>query len=153
MAEKLPPSDHVVRYVRKRLLRRDDKDTVIGVLPQAFQLRDGESYLSVTWVEHFSQVYDVGFCNAAAAIGRQLTVKGNDGFTAGQVGGISDLCDKVEIRVRLLHEPEPPENTGHSAIRGLPRDNMDLLALLADDVFVDTRLAHLILAPPANAAG
>lgn len=150
MAEKLPVDDHVVRYVRKRLLRRDDTDNVIGVLPQAFQLRENEAYISVTWVQHFSANYETGFCQAVAAVGRQLRVKKSDGFTAGEVGRIANACDGMDVSVRLLHEPEPPANTGHSAIRGLPRNNLDLLALLADDVFVDTRLAGAI-PPPISA--
>jgi hypothetical protein len=88
MPTKLPTEDHVLRYVRKNRLRRDDSGKVIGVLPQAFERRETETYLSVTWMEHFCSEYEAGLRAAAAAIRRQLDVKPHDGFTAGNVGKI-----------------------------------------------------------------
>jgi len=42
MSTKLPVEDNVVRYVRKRQLRRDSDGNVIGVLPDAFNRRERE---------------------------------------------------------------------------------------------------------------
>lgn len=137
----LPLADHVVRYVRARLLRRDDDGNVIGVLPQAFEHREGEAYLSVTWLEHFDTDYEAGLIGAAAAIRRQLTVKKRDGFTVGCVGVVRELCDGFSLTVRLLHEPKPKRNTGYSAWRGMRRAELELLDLLAADAFTDTRVA------------
>jgi hypothetical protein len=146
MPTKLPTKDHVLRYVRKNRLRRDDGGNVIGVLPQAFERRETETYLSVTWMEHFCSEYEAGLRAAAAAIRRQLTVKPHDGFTAGNVGKIIEACESVDVRVRLLHEEEA-ENTGHSAIRGIPRAHLELFELLAADVFTDTRIAAEVPLP------
>jgi hypothetical protein len=143
MPTKLPADDHVARYVRKNRLRRDDEGTVIGVLPQAFERREDESYLSVTWLEHFCSEYEAGLSAAAAAICRQLKVKPRDGFTVGNVGKIVETCESVNVRVRLLHE-EQPQNTGHAAIRGIPREHLELFELLAIDAFTDTRIAAAI---------
>lgn len=51
----LPDEHHVMRYVPWGRLRRDgdDDSIVLGFLPQAFQLRPDEEYLSVTWVEFY----------------------------------------------------------------------------------------------------
>jgi len=141
----LPPDEHVVRYVRKGRLRRDEDDNVIGVLPQAFQHREGESYLSVTWLQHFSAIYEDGLKQSVAAIRRQLTVKGGDGFTLGQVDHISSTCARRDCKVRILHEPVVPLNTGHCAWRGLSGDDLQLLQILADEVFVDTRRADTVI--------
>ena len=138
---KVPNDSHVMRYVRKRLLRRDENDNVIGILPQALELREGETYLSVTWLEHFDPRYDQGLIQAADAIGRQLIVKPTDGFSTTAVGDFYDICERFDEKVRVLHEPENPENTGHVAIRRFPRDNLDLFDMLASDAFVDTRVA------------
>ncbi len=149
---KVPNDSHVMRYVRKRQLRRDEHGNLLGILPQALELRDGETYLSVTWLEHFDPQYEQGLIRAAEAIRRQLNVKGNDGFSTTEVGGFCEICEGFEKKVRVLHEPINPENTGHVAIRKFPRDNLELLDLLASDAFVDTRGASNVV-PPAEING
>ena len=126
------------------MLRRNEDGEVLGILPQALELRDGEAYLSVTWLEHFVADYEHALIEAVDAIRRQLTVKKKDGFAVAVVGKISEICDKFDVRVRILHEPVPPENTGHGALRGVPRDNIELLELLATQAFIDTRIAIAI---------
>jgi hypothetical protein len=143
MSTKLPAEDHVVRYVRKRQLRRDSDGNVIGVLPDAFNRREHEEYLSSTWLEHFSRDYEKGLSAAAAAIRQQLEVKPRDGFTVGNVGKIVEICQGFDVRVRLLHEGKL-ENSGYCAIRGIPRDRMELFEMLAVDAFADTRVADTI---------
>ena len=142
---KVPNDSHVMRYVRKRQLRRDENGNVIGILPQALELREEEAYLSVTWLEHFDPQYERGLIQAAEAIRRQLTVKGNDGFSTTEVGGFCDICERFDEKVRVLHEPVNDENTGYVAIRRFPRDNIELLDLLASDAFVDTRVASHVV--------
>ena len=137
----LPPNDHVVRFVKKRLLRRDADQNLLGVLPHAFQRRPDEEYLSVTWLQHFSRDYEAGLSASAGAIRRQLNVNNGDGFTTGQVRAISDICASRSCRVRILHEPEPESNSGHSALRNLADQDLELLQMLADDAFIDTRLS------------
>ena len=142
---KVPNDSHVMRYVRKRQLRRDENGNVLGILPQALELRDGEAFLSVTWLEHFDPQYERGLIQAAQAIRRQLTVNDNDGVSTTEVGGFCEICERFEKKVRVLHEPVNDENTGHVAIRRFPRDNLELLDLLASDAFVDTRVASHVV--------
>ena len=142
---KVPNDSHVMRYVRKRQLRRDENDNVIGILPQALELREGEAYLSVTWLEHFDPQYERGLIQAAEAIRRELTVKDNDGFSTTEVGEFCDICERFDEKVRVLHEPVNDGNTGYVAIRRFPRDNLELLDLLASDAFVDTRVASHVV--------
>ncbi len=118
---------------------------MLGILPQALELRAEEAYLSVTWLEHFDPQYERGLIQAAEAIRRQLIVKGNDGFSTTEVGGFCDICERFDEKVRVRHEPVSDENTGHVAIRRFPRDNLELLHLLASDAFVDTRVASHVV--------
>lgn len=146
----MPPANvandsHVMRYVRKRQLRRDENGNVLGILPQALELREGEAYLSVTSLEHFDPQYERGLIQAAEAIRRELTVKDNDGFSTTEVGDFCDICERFDEKVRVLHEPVNDGNTGHVAIRRFPRDNLELLDLLASDAFVDTRVASHVV--------
>ncbi len=146
-ATKLPPDDHVVRYVPKRLIWKDEDGIVLGVFPQAFEHRENESFLSVTWLEHYVSNYEQALVEATMAIRRQLTVKPKDGFTTGRVGRICDICELHDVKARVLHEPVPPENTGHSALRGLRHSSSALLDMLAAEAFTDTRVAADIAAP------
>ena len=104
----LPDTDHVIRYVSWNRLRRDGDDNVLGFLPQAFDLRPGEPYLSVNWLE-----YQEG-----------------DRETQIRLSIWAMRC------VRVVHEPEPA-NPGHSAIRQLQSDDLTLLEALAADAFVE----------------
>ena len=132
---------HVVRYVYKNCILKDENDVVIGVYPQAFRLREGEKYLSVTSLEHFNADYELGFVAAVAALRRQLPkIIPRDGFTTGNVGKVHEVCRRCQEDIRIVHEPSR-NNTGHSGIYRLPRDNVDLLAMLANEVFTDTRLS------------
>jgi hypothetical protein len=146
MSNKLLAEDHVVRYVRKRQLRRDSDGNVLGVLPDAFNRREHEEYLSSTWLEHFSPEYEPGLRAAANAIRQQLTVKPRDGFTVGNVGKIVEICQGFEVRVRLLHEGKA-ENMGYCAIRGIPRDHIELFEMLATEALTDTRIAEAVPGP------
>lgn len=143
-ATKLPSDDHVVRYVRSRLLRKDEDGNVLGVLPQSLEHKENESYLSVTWLEHFVPEYEKALIEATTAIRRQLTVKPKDGFATARVGEICDVSEFFDVKVRILHDPVPPENTGHSALRGLKDCSLELLDMLAAEAFTDTRVAATI---------
>ena len=136
----LPPTDNVVRFVKNRLLRRDSDDNVIGVLPGAFELREDETYLSVTWIEYFAGSAEERLEAAVRAVKEQLTVKPKDGFALAGVARLTEIAETVSVRIRITHEPLP-KNNGHSGIRGLPRDHVDLLARLADEACHDTRIA------------
>jgi hypothetical protein len=95
---------------------------------------------------NFHQLSDTTLIEAAEAIRRQLIVKRNDGFSITKVERFCDICGKYDQKVRVLHEPINPENTGHVAIRRFPKDDLKLLDLLASEAFVDTRVASHVVA-------
>lgn len=133
----LPDQDHILRFVPKKLILKAADGQIRGVFPHAFQLRDGEDYLSATWVEYFSGTRDQQLIAAGAATAATLKVKAKDGFVLAGVGAIKAACEKVNVRTRILHEPDPPNNA-HAAIRGLPRENDRLLELLASEAVTAT---------------
>jgi hypothetical protein len=131
----LPDQDRVMRHVPWKKLRRDGDDNVLGFLPTAFELRPDEDSLSVNWIEYFpdpaTRVRDCIW-----AMRRARKAGGQSAFAIGNVGKIKDTCLKQGYRVRIVHEPNDNE-PAHSAIRRLPRDDLTLLAALADDAFVE----------------
>jgi hypothetical protein len=134
----LPPEDHVVRYVPWARLRKDEDGNVIGVLGAAFQLRADEEYLSATWAEYFAgPTHADRVAEAVRAVrASKMNVTARSGFATGNVNLIKETClaDKGKHKIRIIHEPED-DNKAHTALRGWPRDNDDLLNLLADEAW------------------
>lgn len=133
----LPAEDHVVRYVPWARLRKDEDDNVIGVLGAAFRLRDDEDYLSATWAEYFAGSHADRVAAAVRAVrASKLKVAPRSGFATGNVNDIKEAClaDKGRHKIRIVHE-RTDDNEAHTALRGWPRDNEDLLNLLADGVW------------------
>ena len=140
---KVPSDDHVMRFVPNARVKRDEADNIVGMFPQAFSHREGEDYLSVTWLEFFSPTYEAAYAAAAAAIRAELTVKKRAAFAVGQVRRVISACEGSGLKVRVLHE-KTDKNPGHCAMRGLQKAEDQLLALLADEVFCDIRGANVI---------
>ena len=136
----LPDNDHCVRYVPWARLRKDEDDNVIGVLGAAFRLRDDEEYLSATWTEFFTGPThnDRVTASIQAIRASQIDVRPKSGFAVGCVSKIKQACfdDPRRHRIRIIHQAEP-DNPAHTALRGWPKDNDDLLNLLAEEVWCD----------------
>jgi hypothetical protein len=131
--QKLPFNDHILRYVPYSKLRRDEDDNVVGVLGTAFQLRDGETYLSVTWVEYFDGPYEERVTQAVRAMRRSALKTGaQSGFAVGNVGEVTKACATRNYSIRIVHEPSKA-NAAHTAVRRYPAVDDELLELLATD--------------------
>lgn len=132
----IPAEDSLVRYVSYQRLRRlGVTDQVVGVLPQAFELRDGEEYLSATWVEFFGPQGPSNLRTAIYAIRNSLlkpTKK--SGFAIGEVSSIAATAKSLGISLRIIHE-SAADNIAHTAIRRWPRDNEDLFELMASETW------------------
>lgn len=135
----IPDDDHVIRHVPWARLRRDEDDNVIGFLPQAFQLRPDEQYLSVNWMEYHDGDRDTQITSSIwgirASFERPLGAK--SAFGIASVTTIKDISQAAGTRVRITHEPDGDRNPGHAGIRQLPRDDLNLLEALAADAFVE----------------
>jgi hypothetical protein len=129
--QKLQPDNHVVRYVPFGKLRKDEDDNPIGVLGAAFKRRDNETYLSTTWLEYFAGPKCDQITAAIRAVrASRLGVTPKSGFAIGRVGAIAASCAERNHSIRILHEPED-DNKAHAAVRRMPRDDDELLELLA----------------------
>ncbi len=133
---------HVLRRVPWARLRRDDHDNVLGFLPSAFELRDGEEALSVNWVEYHqgaTHAERVVQCVAElrAAAGRQGKQIGQKaGFGIADVGRVRDVCSGRLKAVRIVYTPTQ-EIPSHASIKKLPKDDFELLEALAADAFTE----------------
>jgi hypothetical protein len=130
--KKLPLDHHVVRYVPWSKLRKDENDNVVGVLGEAFQLRPAEQWLSTTWLEYFEGDRSAQVVGAVQAIrASDLSPGGKSGFAIGNVNSISEACIvRTQRKIRIVHEPVD-DNKAHVSIRQFPRDDTELLEVLA----------------------
>jgi hypothetical protein len=131
----LPDADRVMRFVPWKKLRRDEEDNVVGFLPEAFQLRPEEASLSVNWVEFFPESSNQ-LHECVRAFRNSMSVGAKSAFAVGNVGQIKEVCQGRGSKIRILHEPKDGE-PAHSGIHRLPRDELLLLAALADDAFTE----------------
>lgn len=133
----LPNDDHVLRWAPYGKLHRDgETDEVKGLLHTAMVLRDGEDFLSVTWVEYFGRgaADNVDHAIRAFRSGMDKKPGARSAFGKARVGVVKDLCQECRNPVRVLHEPREL-NQGHAGIHKYPRDNQDLFEMLAADAF------------------
>ena len=149
---KIDDEDHVVRYVSSgRLVRDEDTKKVRGVFPQAFQMRDDEEELSVSWLEYFAgSERDQLLKTVDAMKAGGLSMRPKDGVAVVNVGTLHGACGIAGVKVRVLHEPAKSNpNPAYAAIRNLPRDNQELLLLIAN--MACTKVVEIKeLAPPSD---
>lgn len=141
----LPDDDHVVRHCASQLLIREGED-VIGVFPQVFELREGEKYLSASWLEFFPGTKHERMKEVVAATNKARTVKRSHGFALGNVGAVKEACGSFALKVRIIHEPSNSNpNPAYTAVRGFKSDDAELLQLLAMDAWSELLLAEIYL--------
>ncbi|NKJ34089.1 hypothetical protein [Rhizobium sp. SG570] len=133
----LRDDERIVRFVPWSKLRRDEDDNVIGVLPQAFELRADEDYLSATWCEYYNGTDSEQLrCAIEAIRNSDLTVGPKARFAVGVVGEIRAIVEAPQAakKLRIIHEPED-DNPAHAAVRHWPREDLGVLELLASSVW------------------
>jgi hypothetical protein len=132
---------HVVRHVPLSKTRRDAEGNVLGILPVAIERREGEEYLSVNHLEHFTgtrkqQMAEVKAAIAAAKESKTIGTKGL--FATANVGVLKSAVQTKSMRkIRIAYAPTN-HNPSHSAIHNIPEDDIELMDQLADEVFANT---------------
>lgn len=146
----IPAGDEVTRWIKPRLLGRDDDGNVITdttghpvfVFPEAFELRDDEDGLSLTWLQPFGTTRSIHLPAAAEAV-RATTdsgrLSGQSAFAVGRVEEIKQAGAAAGVKLRIIEDPIEG-NDGHSEIRRYPHEMGVLQSLLAAEVFSERYL-------------
>lgn len=134
--------DHVSRHVPYKKLLRDDEDNPVGILPQAFEMREekNEKNLSVNWLEYFGGSHADNIVNVIIGfrLSRDNKVGPNSAFGIGNVGTLEDVCAKhLYTKVRVLYNGKKSlsNNKSHASIVRLPINNLSVMQSLATYVF------------------
>lgn len=141
----LPDEHHVIRHVPWTKLRKDEDENVIGFLPQAFELRPDETYLSVNWLEYFDGDQQQRIQEAVRAYRKNAHVRKKAVFGVANVGKVKEICHSTgATAVRIVYAPTI-DHPSHAAITNTPRDDLALLDAMALDAFVEAvRNANVI---------
>jgi hypothetical protein len=128
----IPDSDHVGRYCKASTVENGE------ISATAFMMRETEEYLSVNWLEELkspsraSQIRDLQ---------ELYTKKLKVGATARiAILNVGTLRSKVEREspdsrlLRVLHEPEEPDDPSHAGIYEIPHDDEIIAELIAQVV-------------------
>ena len=107
--------ERIIRFVAWGKLRKDEDDNVLGVLPDAFALRDGEQSLSVTWCEYFAGAADEQLRCAVEAIRGSMKVSTKSRFAVGEVVRVRACAEgrPNARRLRIVHDPQV-NNAAHA---------------------------------------
>jgi hypothetical protein len=147
----IPSEHHIVRYIPWSKLRKDENDDVLGVLGVAFQPRLGEKALSATWLEYFPGEREVQITAVVHAVrASDLKPGAKSGFAIGKVVVITAACANRGHKVRIVHEPRV-DNKAHVGVRRMPRDDAELLEILAAEEWAELVLNSEIPAGSAPA--
>jgi hypothetical protein len=134
----LTNEQHIVRHIPFPNLRKDGDGKVIGILPQAFQHRIDEEYLSVNWLEYFELDKVNNLIETKKSIieaKRSKKIAANSRLAIGNVGKIKEALLKKEIgKIRIAYAPSKA-NPAHSGMYHLPKEDHDLMAMLAEELF------------------
>lgn len=134
--QKLPATDHVARYVPWKRLRRDEDDNILGVLPEAFQLRPGELGMSVNWLEHYPGDRQARLAAVIGNLRANLDIRPKSVFASANVGALEHCCKQNGSSVKIVYAPTNGIPS-HALVRDMSHDDLGLLALLADEVFTE----------------
>ena len=131
----LPDQDHVMRHISYSRLEKDEDGNPIGILPQAFELKEEEKGISVNWLEYFGGTPQDNVLASVKTFRDTRKIGSKSGYGVGSVDNIQNTCNQHGARkVRILLDEEE-NNKSHSIIIRLPRDNLEIRQALAVEVF------------------
>lgn len=108
---------------------------MLGILAAAFQRKETEEHLSVNWLERADANPGDRLRRTVQLISTSLTIGPKARIAVANVGTFVGICSKLGHKVRILHSPDDG-NEPHSEIHRLPRDDMELLEILATEAVI-----------------
>lgn len=126
----VPDADHIVRYVGWTNVAKDAEGNVVGILGEAFRRKPDEEGLSVNWLERAAVPPVDKLKKTVQLLTAGLTVGKKARVAVANVAVFKNVCSRRNVKIRIVHIPENG-NEPHSEVRQFPRDDDELLELLA----------------------
>lgn len=136
----LPADDTMARWVPLgRTVRQ--AGVIVGFVPAAFALKDGEAYLSASWTGAYKGTATEQLKKAVADLCKKHKgVNAAGAFAIGTVSQIEKAGSSAGESIKAVSKGSI-DNPGYAALLGYPAANDDLLALLADEAWAEVALA------------
>lgn len=126
----LPDEDHIVRYVPWKHVAKDADDNVSGIMGEAFRRRPEEDGLSVNWLERADAPAASKLKKTVELLTSGLRIGPKARIAIANVADLKRVCSSRNAKIRIVHIPVEG-NEPHSEMRQFPRDNDELLELIA----------------------
>ena len=124
----IPENNHLSRYCGKQHLSDDDG----RVLPTAFHLKEGETYLSVNWIEYFKgATLSEAISELQGIFARKLKRVGASAKFAVLNNGLTQIAVKnnTNQKEQIIAQHEPLEDDlSHAGYYGITQDNHRVIA-------------------------
>lgn len=118
-------------------MRKDENDNFLGPLPSAFEERELDDYLSVTWCEYFDGSEEEQLrCSIEAIRNSNINVKAKACFCVVEAPSVLVSIQDAGSVGRAVYHPED-DNDAHAGVYGIIPDEAQLLARLADEVWCE----------------
>ena len=134
-ATRVDDDEHVVRFVKPKDLRRDEDGNVIGVNATAFQLREGEGYLSASCLEVADPEKMAALKVLKGIYTKQFSKVQKYVFSVGRAGDVRTVCAR-KSSVRILKE-NSKWNPAYAVVRQFPDDDWEIKEQLASQYWAD----------------
>lgn len=128
----VPDPHTVVRKVSKTRWVKDQKTGQPKPLPQAFELRVNEEYLSASWLEHAGGTKDECLKKTVNTLRNVTNIPLGEpcAYALGTVADIKATCLDFGKAIRIVHEAKS-NNPAYAAVRQIGPNNLELMERLA----------------------
>lgn len=126
----IPEEDHIIRYVPWKHVAKDADDNVLGIMGEAFRRRPGEDGLSVNWLERADAPAVSKLGKSVQLLTSGLKIGAKARVAIANVAEFKSVSRRRNAKIRIVHIPVEG-NEPHSEVRQFPRDDDELLELLA----------------------
>ena len=116
--------------------RDPDTDEYLGPYPVAFQPKEGEKDLSVTWCEYFVGTPDEQLRCAIEALRKSRDIRNSACFCVATTPEIFGAITARDGTGRAVYLPVE-SNRAHAGILGIDRENALLLQLISEEVWCE----------------
>ena len=131
----LPNPGRVVRYVPFNRMEKDNDGNFLRPYPNAFEQREAEEYLSVTWCEFFEGSSDEQLrCSVEILRNSKIDVRPKACFCVANTPEVLAAIKERGRRGRVVYLPED-DNTAHAGVYGIAPNDALLLMRLAHEVW------------------